>query len=109
MNLGQYIKDKAEEKERNLTWVAEKMNQIKSDEIEEISYNTFHSQVNSEKQKTVTGINLLLAAIVLDINLEELKEKVMKISIPIEYEKINKIAEEMKPKIDEMYNNSMKK
>jgi hypothetical protein len=81
MNLGEHIRQKTEEKERNLSWLVEKMNEIKSDEIEKIKYGTFYSQVNNEKQKTVTGINLLLASIVLDINLEELKEKVKKESV----------------------------
>jgi hypothetical protein len=75
MNLGQYIKDVMDKQGRKIPWVVKEMNKNKPIDMEEIPYNTFKYQLDNN---SVWGMNLLLAAIALDINLEELKEQVKK-------------------------------
>lgn len=64
MNLGQYIADIIEQQGRTKVWVAEQIN---------MNYKTFVDKITRD---TLKGIELLRIAKVLNIDLEELKEKI---------------------------------
>lgn len=64
MNLGEYISNIIDQQGRTKVWVAEQSG---------INYKTF---VDKLTRDTLKGIDLLRVAKVLNINLEELKEKI---------------------------------